>query len=84
MVDQTVWSSQPYAITTSFKKEKGDLTVESLIDEQPQRLQLKGVWSVKELNLPLGHQHKATDNEKWPISRMFLSHKLNGKISLLS
>ena len=48
--------------------ERLDLTVESLIDERPRRLQLKGVWSVKELNLPLRYQHTAADKEKMAAS----------------
>lgn len=46
--------------------ERVDLVVESLIDEQPQRLQLKGVWSGKELNIPLHHQGITRDKSKWP------------------
>jgi len=65
----------------SFKREKRvDLAVESLIDEQPQ-LQLKGVWSGKELNIPLHHQRIAIDKERWPHLMVFLSQKLNGKRS---
>ena len=46
--------------------ERVALVVESLIDEQPQRLQQKGVWSGKELNIPLCHQGITRDKAKWP------------------
>ena len=46
--------------------ERVDLVVESLIDEQPQQLQLKGVWSGKELNIPLRHQGITRDKARWP------------------
>ena len=48
------------------KGERVNLAVESLIDEQPQQLQLKGVWSGKELNIPLRHQRVAVNKERWP------------------
>ena len=50
LVLSTVNSQEPQ------EGERVDLVVESLIDEQPQRLQLKGVWCGKELNIPLRHQ----------------------------
>lgn len=46
--------------------ERVNLAVESLIDEQPQQLQLKEVWSGKELNIPLRHQRIAISKERWP------------------
>lgn len=36
-------------------KKRVDLAVESLIDEQPRRLQLQMVWSGNELQIPLRH-----------------------------
>lgn len=46
--------------------ERVDFVVESLIDKQPQQLQLTGVWSGKDLNIPLRHQGIATDKARWP------------------
>ena len=46
--------------------ERVDLVVESITDEQPQRLRLKGVWSGKDLNIPLHHQCIARDKARWP------------------
>lgn len=44
--------------------ERVDLAVESLIDELPQQLQLQGVWSGKELKIPLHHQCIATNKAR--------------------
>ncbi|XP_068713249.1 uncharacterized protein [Montipora foliosa] len=60
LVLSTVSSREPQ------EGERVDLVVESVIDEQPQRLQLKGVWSGKELNIPLRHQGITRDKAKWP------------------
>ena len=60
LVLSTVNSQEPQ------EGERVDLVVESLIDEQPQRLQLRGVWSGKELNIPLRHQGITRDKSKWP------------------
>ncbi|XP_015751232.1 PREDICTED: uncharacterized protein LOC107331194 [Acropora digitifera] len=60
LVLSTVNSQEPQ------EGERVDLVVESLIDEQPQQLQLKGVWSGKELNIPLRHQGITRDKAKWP------------------
>ena len=60
LVLSTVSSQEPQ------EGERVDLVVESLIDEQPQRLQMKGVWSGKELNIPLRHQGITRDKAKWP------------------
>ena len=60
LVLSTVNSQEPQ------EGERVDLVVESLIDEQPQRLQMKGVWSGKELNIPLRHQGITRDKAKWP------------------
>ena len=46
-------------------RERVNLVVESLVDEQPQQLQLKEVWSGKELNIPLRHQRVAVNKERW-------------------
>ena len=43
-----------------------DLAVESLIDDHPQQLQLQGVWSRKELSIPLHQQCIATNKSRWP------------------
>ena len=58
LVLSTVSSQEPQ------EGERVDLVVESLIDEQPQQLQLKGVWSGKELNIPLRHQGITRDKAK--------------------
>lgn len=60
LVLSTVSNQEP------LEGEWADLLVESLIYEQPQRLQLKGVWSGKELNIPLRHQGITRDKAKWP------------------
>lgn len=48
------------------KGERVNLAVESLIDEQPQLLQLKEGGSGKELNILLRHKRIAVDKERWP------------------
>ena len=46
--------------------ERVDLAVESLIDEQPRRLQLQKVWSGNELQIPLRHQYITANKGRWP------------------
>ena len=46
--------------------ERVDLAVESLIDEQPRRLQLQGTWSGNELQIPLRHQCITANKGRWP------------------
>lgn len=46
------------------KGERVNLAVESLINEQPQQLQITGVWSGKELNMSLRHQRVAGNKER--------------------
>ena len=40
--------------------------VNLVVNEQPQWLQLKGVWSGKDLNIPLRHQRITRDKARWP------------------
>ena len=46
--------------------ERVDLEVESLIDEQPRRLQLRRMWSGNELQIPLRHQYISANKGRWP------------------
>lgn len=46
--------------------ERVDLAVESLIDEQPQRLHLRGSWSGNELQIPMRHQCITANKGRWP------------------
>ena len=46
--------------------ERVDLAVESLIDEQPRRLQLRRVRSGNELQIPLRHQYISANKGRWP------------------
>ena len=43
-----------------------NLSVESLIDENPKRLKLTNAWSSKELKIPLRHQRVFQDKSRWP------------------
>ena len=42
-----------------------NLSVESIIDENPQRLKLTNAWSSKELKLPLRHQLVIQNKPRW-------------------
>ena len=58
--------------------------MESLTDEQPPRLQLKGVWLGKELNIPLHHQGITSDKAKWPyLQDVPLPEVAGQKVSLI-
>lgn len=46
--------------------ERVDFAVESLIDTQPRQLRLQGVWSGKDLKIPLRHQCISANKERWP------------------
>ena len=61
------------------KGKRVNVVVETLIDEQSRRLQPKGVWSGKELNIPLRHQRLAVNKERWPHLHNVPFQKLNGK-----
>ena len=43
-----------------------NLSVESLINENPKRLKLTNAWSSKELKIPLRHQRVFQDKSRWP------------------
>ena len=81
VADATIWPSQLWATAMSFKR-MVNLAVESLIDEQSQQLPLKGVWSGKELNIPLRHQREAVNKERW-LHLHYVPFPEQQKISLI-
>ncbi|XP_028413873.1 uncharacterized protein LOC114536722 [Dendronephthya gigantea] len=42
-----------------------NLSIESLIDKDPQRLELTNAWSSKELKIPLRHHQALNDKSRW-------------------
>ena len=43
-----------------------NLSVESLIDNEPRRLELRNVWCGKDLKIPLRHQRMRSNKSRWP------------------